>query len=274
MQPLQTFVQQLQSKGYAHNTIKSYQSALTLFFDQLSIAVQQVGEAEIAQYLAQRKAAASLSFSCQKQMVGAIKLFYQEMYQKTLDIDHLYPDSRKQPLPLIFSPTEVQLLLKSFKNLKHQTIITCIYSAGLRISEAIQLQLGDVDYKRMIITIKGEQKKKTREVMLSTKLKALLHQYHKAYQPQQWLFESPQGKPYSATSIQKVFKKAAKKAQLNPKATVQTLRHSFATHLLEQGVDLWTLQKLLGHESIKTTKIYEQLAVVPQPAVQSPLDAW
>ena len=126
----------------------------------------------------------------------------------------------------------------------------------------------------MVLLIKGGSKRKPREVMLSNKLKVLLQQYHRAYHPQQWLFEGPQGKPYSTTSIQKIFKKASKKAQLNPKATVQTLRHSFATHFLEQGGDLLTLQQLLGHQSIKTTRIYKQLAVVPQAVVQSPLDGW
>ncbi len=147
-----------------------------------------------------------------------------------------------------------------------------MYSAGLRISEVIRLQLQDIDSSRMVIHIKGAKGYKDREVMLSEKLLALLRIYYKEYQPKQWLFEGSHGKAYSAASIRNVFKKALHQAGINKKATVHTLRHSFATHLLENGTDIRYIQALLGHNSIKTTQQYTHLLTTRKTTIKSPLD--
>ncbi|MGH1334801.1 MAG: tyrosine-type recombinase/integrase, partial [Aureispira sp.] len=158
------------------------------------------------------------------------------------------------------------------KNKKHKTVISCLYSAGLRISEVIQLELQDIDSSRMVINIKGAKGYKDREVMLSEKLLILLRVYYKDYHPKQWLFEGDHNKPYSATSIRNVFKKALQQAGITKKATVHTLRHSFATHLLENGTDIRYIQALLGHNSIKTTQQYTHLLTTHRASIKSPLD--
>lgn len=161
----------------------------------------------------------------------------------------------------------------SFQNLKHKTIITAIYSAGLRISEAVNLKVNDIDSGRMVIRISGAKGYKDREVMLSEKLLVLLRAYYKKYKPTDWLFEGQKGGKYSTTSIQKVFKRALLKAKIPKNATVHTLRHSFATHLLENGTDIKFIQEFLGHNSIKTTQIYTHLSNSSKSTIKSPLDS-
>ncbi len=231
MKLLDEFIQLLDIKRYARNTIKSYKTALLQFFTQLSIPVGRVESRDVQAYI-YRKTTEGISFSSQKQIVGAIKLFYKEMYNRNLQIDYLYPDRREHKLPVVLSQEEVRSLLNTIQNKKHKAIISCLYSAGLRISELIQLKSQDIDSSRMIINIKGAKGYKDREVMLSEKLLVLLRGYYKDYQPKQWLFEGKQNKTYSATSIRNVFKKALKQAGITKKATVHSLRHSFATHLL------------------------------------------
>ncbi len=271
MKLIDEFAQLLTIKRYARSTIKSYKTALLHFFTQLSIPIEKVGAREVQAYI-YKKITAGIAFSSQKQIVGAIKLFYKEMYNRHLRIDYLYPDRREQKLPVVLSQEEVRALLNTIKNRKHQAVISCLYSAGLRISEVIQLQLQDIDSSRMVIHIKGAKGYKDREVMLSEKLLALLRVYYKDYQPKQWLFEGDQGKTYSATSIRHVFRKALQQAGISKKATVHALRHSFATHLLENGTDIRYIQALLGHNSIKTTQQYTHLLTTHRTSIKSPLD--
>lgn len=272
MKSLDDFAQLLAIKHYSRNTIKSYRHAVERFLMQSSITEEEIGAKEVHAYLYEQVATRGISFSTQKQIVGAIKLFYKELYGRNLKIDYLYPDRREQKLPVVLSQAEVRALLQTFDNLKHQTIITCIYSAGLRISEAIGLKIKDVDSSRMVITVRGAKGYKDREVMLSPKLLELLRLYYKTYKPQQLLFEGQKSKPYSATSIRNIFKKALEQAGIAKKATIHTLRHSFATHLLENGTDIRYIQELLGHHSIKTTQRYTHLLTAKKSTIRSPLD--
>ncbi len=271
MKVLDEFTQLLFIKRYARSTIKSYKTALLQFFAQLSIPIEKVGAKEVQAYLHQ-KVNTGIAFSSQKQIVGAIKLFYKEMYNRHLPIDYLYPDRREQKQPVVLSQEEVRALLNTITNKKHKALISCLYSAGLRISEVIKLHLRDIDSSRMVINIKGAKGYKDREVMLSEKLLELLRIYYKDYHPKQWLFEGDHGKVYSATSIRNVFRKALQKANITKKATVHTLRHSFATHLLENGTDIRYIQALLGHNSIKTTQQYTHLLTTSKTMIKSPLD--
>ena len=167
---------------------------------------------------------------------------------------------------------DVIRLINNPTNLKHKTILTGIYSAGLRISEIIKLNVNDIDSNRMIIKIKGAKGYKDREVMLSETFLTLLRQYYKVYRPKEWLFEGQRGGQYSTTSIQKIFKKALKNTNIKQRATVHTLRHSFATHLLENGTDIRFIQEFLGHNSIKTTQIYTHITKNNKSKIKSPLD--
>ncbi len=147
-----------------------------------------------------------------------------------------------------------------------------LYSAGLRLGEVIELKVKDIDSKRMVIRITTAKGKKDRYVMLSNKLLSLLRDYYKEYRPKDYLFEGQKGDKYSARSIQAILKQALKKAKVTKKASVHTLRHSFATHLLESGTDIRIIQQLLGHNSIKTTQIYTQVSISKITEIKSPLD--
>ncbi|MFK7796817.1 MAG: tyrosine-type recombinase/integrase [Aureispira sp.] len=272
-QQIEAFRNLLIQKNYAPNTIKSYSSVLNTFFNDQKLDAQEINTQIIQAYIHKKIIVEELSISSQKQIIGAINLFYKELHNKHIDIDYLYP-YRKQQLPIIFSQEEVQKLLDCLKNIKHKAVLTCIYSAGLRVSEVVRLKIDDITPSQMTINIQGIKGYKDREVMLSEKLLILLKNYYKIYQPQYWLFEGPQGNPYTTTSIQKVFRKALQKANISKKASVQTLRHSFATHLLEQGIDIRHVQEFLGHNSIKTTQRYIHLANTSKSVIKSPLDTF
>ncbi|WP_375562683.1 site-specific tyrosine recombinase/integron integrase [Bernardetia sp. OM2101] len=272
MEKVENFMQLLEIKRYAYSTRKAYQSVLEKFFRQFEKPIEHITQKEVQEYLYQKIREEKISFSTQKQIVGAIKLFYKEMYKKDLKIDYLYPDRQEHKLPNVLSKEDVVRLINSPKNLKHKTILTGIYSAGLRISEITKVKINDIDSKRMIIRVKGGKGYKDREVMLSEQFLVLLREYYKAYKPKEWLFEGQNGGQYSTTSIQKIFKKALKNANINQEATVHTLRHSFATHLLENGTDIRFIQEFLGHNSIKTTQIYTHITKNSKSKVKSPLD--
>ncbi|MCB0841360.1 MAG: tyrosine-type recombinase/integrase [Bacteroidetes bacterium] len=152
------------------------------------------------------------------------------------------------------------------------TILMLIYSAGLRIGESIQVRKADINFERKSVFIKAGKGKKDRYSVLSDKVIVLLHKYLKEYKPDYWLFEGKDGDQYSKSSIQKIFRRGVKKAGINPYSTVHTLRHSFATHLLERGMDLRYIQILLGHNSSKTTEIYTHITQKAREKLCSPLD--
>jgi site-specific recombinase XerD len=179
---------------------------------------------------------------------------------------------KEQALPVVLSEQQVQAILSSITNLKHKCILLVLYSAGLRIGELLTLQLGDVDADRMQIHLKGAKGKKDRFTLLSAKTWQYLQQYLELYQPKQYLFEGAPAKPYSLSSVQAIYKEACLKAGIEKRVTLHTLRHSFATHLLERGTDLRYIQSLLGHHSPKTTEIYTHISTKAIQQVKSPLD--
>jgi len=157
-------------------------------------------------------------------------------------------------------------------NLKHKCIISLAYSAGLRLGEVINLKLLDIDSKRNYIIVRQGKGKKDRYSLLSARVLELLRIYFKAYQPKEFLFEGQFGGPYSATSIHNILKAAVEKAGIKKRVTVHTLRHSFATHLLERGTDIRYIQELLGHQSSRTTEIYTHMTQKGLGKIKSPLD--
>ena len=163
-------------------------------------------------------------------------------------------------------------VFEALDNLKHKTMLMLIYSAGLRRSEMLNLRIGDVDFNRSIVFIRGGKGHKDRQTVLSQNLIPLLQQYLNEFAPGFWLFEGPKGERYSASSLQQIFKRAAKKAGVKKIVRLHMLRHSFATHLLESGTSTRYIQVLLGHESPKTTEIYAQVSRFALDKIQSPLD--
>lgn len=173
----------------------------------------------------------------------------------------------------MLSKQDVKALFDVTVNIKHKAMLMTIYSAGLRLNELVNLQLRDIDSKRMVITIRAGKGKKDREVMLSEALLPVLRSYVKQHQPKTFVFEGQEGGSYSARSVQQVLKSALREAGIRQRASIHTLRHSFATHLLESGTDIRFIQEFLGHQSIKTTEIYTHVTTVSKSQIRSPLDS-
>jgi len=213
------------------------------------------------------------SYSSQKQLLGAIKKFYLECLRRDINLKVIYPSRSPSELPDILSKQEIKALLKATKNIKHKAILATIYGLGLRISELINLKVADIDSERMLVSINQAKGKKDRVVMLPQNLLKLLRTYFQDYSPKEYLFEGQNAPQYSPSSIRKVLHKAVAKVGITKKVKVHTLRHSFATHLLENGTDVRIIQKLLGHNNLNTTMIYTQVANSALTQVKSPLDS-
>ncbi len=175
-------------------------------------------------------------------------------------------------MPEVLSEEEVAAILNATVNLKHKALLMTIYSGGLRISEAVNMKIKDIDSKRMQIRIEQGKGKKDRYTLLGRETLRILRKYVREYRPKEWMFEGSAGGQYSTRSIQNILKKAVTEVGIKKNVTVHTLRHSFATHLLEAGTDLRYIQSLLGHESIKTTEIYTHITTKGFDQIENPLD--
>lgn len=194
------------------------------------------------------------------------------MFKININLEFLFPSRKPDKLPVIISKQDILSIINKANNIKHKSMIALVYSAGLRVGELIDLKIVDIDSSRMIIHIKMAKGKKDRLVPLSEKLLKMLRKYYKEFAPKDYLFEGQKGGRYSTSSFNKLLKSAAQKAKINKQITAHTLRHSYATHLLEKGTDIRVIQKLLGHNSIKTTMLYTQVSQPTLLNVISPFD--
>lgn len=242
------------------------------FFNLSDEHLEQLEDKDVITSIIKLVKTKNYSASSQKQLIGALNLFYKELFKRQIDFSIIYPVRRENYLPQILSKSEVKLLLDNTINIKHKAILSTIYGMGLRISEALNLKIIDIDSKRMLVHIKNAKGKKDRFVMLPENLLVLLREYFKKYRPEVYLFEGHYSKQYSASSIRKILKSSLNKAKIKKPTTVHTLRHTFATHLLENGTDIRIIQKLLGHKNIGTTLQYTQVAKSTIENVVSPLD--
>ena len=268
------YLEKLKLKRYSENTIRTYTAAFTDFINYYAQKdLLEINEQDIKSYLLYLIEKRQVSTSFQNQVINAIKFYYEKVCGgKRLPYITIDRPLKERTLPNVLSEEEIMCIVNCIKNLKHKAIILTIYSAGLRISEVINLKIADIDSSRMAIIIKGAKGKKDRNSLLSEKLLVILRDYFKLYRPKMWLFEGQSGEQYSDSSIQTIFREACYKAKIQKKATVHTLRHSFATHLLERGTDLRYIQELLGHSSSKTTEIYTHITHKGMEQVKSPLD--
>jgi site-specific recombinase XerD len=207
-------------------------------------------------------------------IVGALRFFYGiTLGQK--EIAQQIPFARKEDtLPAVLTQDEVVKLLKAESNLKMRTALTTIYAAGLRVSEVVALTIKDIDSPRMVIHIRQAKGRKDRYVMLSEQLLAILRDYWRRTHPPHWLFPGPDpSRPLTTRSVQRACRAAVQAARLEKAVTVHTLRHSFATHLLERGVDIHVIQDLLGHRHVTATTRYARVALNMIRQIESPLEA-
>lgn len=213
-----------------------------------------------------------VSNSTLNQAVNAIRYYYMNVVGDARRVTFIERPRKEKKLPTVLSEEEVAALLRSVDNLKHRCILMLIYSAGLRLSELIGLERRDLAVDRGQLLVRGGKGNKDRITLLSRKALATVEDYLAHYKPKQHLFEGPDGGPYSPRSVQVIFHRAREKAGITKPATVHTLRHSFATHLLEKGTDLRYIQALLGHSSSKTTEIYTHVSTKALGKIRSPLD--
>ncbi|MFH2024769.1 MAG: site-specific tyrosine recombinase/integron integrase [bacterium] len=267
------FEETLKLKRYSDNTIRSYKSHFIQFLQYYSHRdPKTITEKEIREYLLYLVNKKKVSNSYQNQAINSIKFYYEKVLGRQTSTYYLQRPKKEKKLPVVLSEEEVVKILRQITNLKHKCIIYLIYSAGLRLSEVINLKISDIDSSRKVITIKGAKGKKDRISLLSDRVLTLLREYYKQYNPKEWLFEGQKGGKYSPKSVQNILKKALNNSKINKNATVHTLRHSFATHLLERGTDLRYIQELLGHNSSKTTEIYTHVTKKGLDKIVSPLD--
>jgi len=267
------FILKMKELRYGDHTIHTYDSLFEEFINYYyRFDIDKIDELMIISFLRYLVIERKVSVSYQNQSINAIKFYYERVLggqRKVYLVDR--PRSEKT-LPVVLSEDEISSIIRATTNLKHKTILMTIYSAGLRISEAINLRIKDIDSDRMQILVEQSKGKKDRYTLLSSKTLEIMRQYFQIYKPKIWLFEGQKGEQYSDRSIQAILKASVSKTSIRKRVTVHTLRHSFATHLLENGTDLRYIQTLLGHESSKTTEIYTHVTTKGFEQIKSPMD--
>ncbi len=267
------YIDKLESLRYAYSTSKSYVCHFEHFINHFKDKeLLEINEEDIQDYLNQIARNKRYSKSYLNQLINSIKFYYETVLDMPNRFYTIQRPKKSKKLPSVLSKEEILKMIAVTKNIKHKCIISLLYSAGLRRGELVNLKVSDIDSKRMLIVVKDAKGNKDRLTLLSNKLLVLLRSYYTEYKPEQYLFEGIRGGKYSETSIGEVVKRAAKKAGARIKVTPHVLRHSFATHLLESGIDIRYIQVLLGHSSTKTTEIYTQVATNMYKQIKSPLD--
>jgi integrase/recombinase XerD len=267
------YLETLRRKRYSDNTIRVYCRYFSDFeFHFSGKDLSQLDPGQINDYILFLISKNCISISQQNQRINAIKFYYEKVLGKKKLVFNIERPRRERKLPGVLDKTEIQRIINATDNLKHKCILSLIYSSGLRRNELLSLKSEDVDSKRMLIKVRSGKGKKDRYTILSVKLLELLRDYYKQYRPQIFLFEGPSATQYSATSIQNILKKSAIKAGIKKRVHIHMLRHSFATHLLEQGTSLRIIQELLGHDSIKTTEIYTHVTKTDIEKLNNPFD--
>jgi integrase/recombinase XerD len=252
-------------------TQRSYLHAVTKFSRYFGRSPDRLGLEDVRAfqvYLVSQ----GISWPSLNQTVCALRFFYGVTLNRDEIPERIAYARMPRKLPAILSPDEVVRFLEAVPSLKSRAALTTAYAAGLRVSEVVGLKVGDIDSDRMLIQVRHGKGAKDRTVMLSAQLLDILRTYWRLTRPTDWLFPGREEGPINVTVLHAACRSAAKAAGLTKKVSVHTLRHSFATHLLESGVDIRIIQVLLGHNSLSTTARYTQVATTTIAAAQSPLD--
>lgn len=262
----------LLTKRYSDATVLSYGNMVTFFCKYLvKRNCTEMSPMIVERFNYEFIVYPQKSISYQNQAINAIKQFF-EYRGIRVEIGEIERPRHEKKLPVVLSLEEVNRIIKCAYNLRHKTLLCLIYSGGFRLSEAINLKLADIDSQRMLIHIKAAKGRKDRYTLLSQKALAILREYYRVYTPKVYLFEGSGGQRYSARAVQNVVKIAVTRAGIAKRITPHSLRHSFATHLLENGTDLRYIQNLLGHNSPKTTMIYTHVSEMAVQKIRNPFD--
>lgn len=272
---IRKFSEWIRSIRYSESTLKTYTDGLRIFFRYVkNKPVEEITNEDLLDFNNNYILRNGFSSSFQNQVINAIKLYFTKLEKRRLEIESIERPRREKKLPNVLNRKEIESLLTAAKiNLKHQAMLSLIYSCGLRRGELLSLKIRDIDSTRGLLNILNAKGKKDRICPLSEKTIQLLRNYYEKYRPAEYLFEGwEQGSKYSARSLEEVMKKYLKLAGINKPASLHWLRHSYATHLLENGTDLRYIQEILGHKSSKTTEIYTHVSTRYIQQIKSPFD--
>jgi site-specific recombinase XerD len=267
------YVSYLEGKRYSKSTVTVYANCILEFLRfTANKPAQELDEPDVRKYIEWAVDTLQYSISTHRQLISAFKHFAYFYPLCKIDVEKLTRPKRDKKLPTVLSMEEVLALLQVTKNLKHKTIIAMLYSSGLRIGELIEVELNCFDFNRKQLHIKQAKGRKDRYTAIADSILPLLKLYYNTFKPKKYFIENPKGGKYSAASIRSFLKQSCKLAGITKTVTPHTLRHSYATHLLENGTDLRLIQELLGHSKPETTMIYTHVSTQQLKGVKSPLD--
>jgi len=264
----------MRSRRYSESTVATYTDAMKTFLRFFADkSISEISNDDVVTFNNEYVLKNRFSSSFQNQVVNAIKLFFRVVENKVMETEKVHRPKREHVLPNVLSKQEVRAILNAHNNIKHKTMLSLIYSCGLRRSELLNLKLNDIDSKRGLVIIRKAKGKKDRVAPLSDKILQLLRDYFVACKPKEWLFEGQGGKgQYDERSLANVLKQAVQKSKITKPVSLHWLRHSYATHLLENGTDLRYIQEILGHSRSRTTEIYTHVSDNSIRKVMSPFD--
>ena len=274
MTPLRSrMIEDMMLKNLSTRTINIYVRRVIKFAEHFGRSPKHLGRDDVRSYLLHLIQEKKVSWSVYNQTLAALRFLYEVTLGRKDVLERIPFPKQPKRLPVVLSLEEVAKVFARLGDIKHRAILITAYAAGLRLSEVIGLRVDDIDSKRMVIRVRQAKGRKDRYVMLSPRLLALLREYWKVVRPADWLFPgNVPGKSITGKAVHNVCVRAAEDAGLSKHVTVHTLRHSFATHLLEAGTDLRTIQVLLGHSKLETTAIYTHVSPAAVQATRSPFD--
>jgi integrase/recombinase XerD len=269
----QRMLEDLRIRNYSQTTVDCYVRSVAEFAKHFNKPPDQLGPEEIRSWQLHLLNEKHVKQSTFMQAVSGLRFFYRNTLNRQVEIERIPLPRREKKLPIILSKEEVKALLTAPTNLGHRAILATMYGAGLRVSEATSLKIQDLDRSRKIIRVCGGKGRKDRQVMLPDPLREVLIAYWRWKRPTDWLFPgSKAGCPLTTKAVFFTCKKAAKLAGITKPVHPHSLRHAFATHLLEDGVNLFVIQELMGHADVKTTAEYLHVSNTAIRSTRSPLE--
>ena len=269
----QKYIDLLYLKGYSVNTIRTYSAEFAqLLYILKDKNVNELTTEHLKSYLLYCLQTLKLSENQVHSRINALKFYFENVLKQPKIVLDIPRPQKPFLLPKVIHIDDVAKMIKLTENNKHKTMLMLVYGMGLRVSEIVKLEITDIDSKNMQVFITRAKGKKDRYTNLPEAVLPFLRKYYKEYKPKKYLFEGQYGEQYSSRSAQQVFKQSLERANINKNTGIHGLRHSFATHLLEQGTDISYIQKLLGHNDIKTTLIYAHVGKKDVKAIKSPID--
>lgn len=273
LEALEAYRCYLQGQRKSVSTVNSYTTFVELFLKFFnSTPLAELTDRSIELFAEGVLAKRNYSISSHRQAMNALKHFFKLYGDLDVNNENIAVPKKDKKLPDVLSSEEVISILQATRNLKHRAILGLIYSSGLRIGELLKLELKDVDLERQSVYVKSGKGRKDRHTTLGQSIQPLLVNYVRTYKPKRFLFEGEEAVAYSASSVRAFLKRSCRLAKIKKRVTPHTLRHSFATHLLENGVDIRYIQELLGHSRPETTMIYTHVTERSLGAIQNPLD--